>query len=94
MVLLFDGHHLPRHATIAVTQGLKRTVATDPPLSSMTASASLPEEVRVRDSKRPSLRAIYQEAQRDNPSAIAFPQEAIPEMQVVASSPGSGKSTA
>jgi hypothetical protein len=42
---------------------------------------------------RASLRAIYQEAQRDNPSAIAFPQEAIPEMQVVASSPGSGKST-
>jgi hypothetical protein len=40
-----------------------------------------------------SLRAIYQEAQRDNPSAIAFLHEAIPEMQVVASSPGSGKST-
>jgi hypothetical protein len=40
-----------------------------------------------------SLRAIYQEAQRDNPNAIAFPDEGIPEMQVVASSPGSGKST-
>ena len=40
-----------------------------------------------------SLRAIYQEGQRDNPDAIAFPNEAIPEMQVVASSPGSGKST-
>jgi hypothetical protein len=50
VVLPFDGHHLPRHATIAVTQGLKRTLATDLPLSSMTASASLPEEVRlVRD---------------------------------------------
>ena len=50
VVLLFDGHHLPRHATIAVTQGLKRARATDPPLSSMTATASLPEEVRqVRD---------------------------------------------
>ena len=40
-----------------------------------------------------SLRAIYQEGQRDNPNAIAFPPEGIPEMQVVASSPGSGKST-
>ena len=50
VVLLFDAHHLPRHATIAVTQGLKRARATDPPLSSMTATASLPEEVRqVRD---------------------------------------------
>jgi hypothetical protein len=40
-----------------------------------------------------SLRAIYQEGQRDNPNAITFPPERIPEMQVVASSPGSGKST-
>ena len=40
-----------------------------------------------------SLRAIYQEGQRDNPNALAFPHEGIPEMQVVASSPGSGKST-
>jgi hypothetical protein len=40
-----------------------------------------------------SLRAIYQEGQRDNPDAIAFPKEGIPEVQVVASSPGSGKST-
>jgi hypothetical protein len=40
-----------------------------------------------------SVRAIYQEAQRGNPKAIAFPEEVIPEMQVVASSPGSGKST-
>ena len=40
-----------------------------------------------------SVRAIYQEAQRGNPNAIAFPPEDIPEMQVVASSPGSGKST-
>ena len=39
------------------------------------------------------LRAIYVEAQRDNPNALTFPPEAIPEMQVVASSPGSGKST-
>jgi hypothetical protein len=40
-----------------------------------------------------SLRAIYQEGQHDNPNALAFPHEGIPEMQVVASSPGSGKST-
>ena len=40
-----------------------------------------------------SLRAIYREGQRDNPHALAFPSEGIPEMQVVASSPGSGKST-
>ena len=40
-----------------------------------------------------SLRAIYQEGQRDNANALAFPQEAIPEMHVVASGPGSGKST-
>jgi hypothetical protein len=40
-----------------------------------------------------SLRAIYVEGQRGNPNAIAFPPEGIPEMQVVASSPGSGKST-
>jgi hypothetical protein len=42
---------------------------------------------------RASLRAIYQEGQRGNPNAITFPPEGIPEMQVVASSPGSGKST-
>jgi hypothetical protein len=47
VVLLFDAHHLPRHATIAVTQGLKRARAIDPPLSSMSATASLPEEVRL-----------------------------------------------
>ena len=40
-----------------------------------------------------SLRAIYQQGQRDNPKALVFPAEGIPEMQVVASSPGSGKST-
>jgi hypothetical protein len=40
-----------------------------------------------------SLRAIYQEFHRDNPNAVAFPPEIVPEMQVVASSPGSGKST-
>jgi hypothetical protein len=40
-----------------------------------------------------SLRAIYQDGQRGNPKALAFPAEGIPEMQVVASSPGSGKST-
>ena len=40
-----------------------------------------------------SLRAIYREGQRGNPHALAFPSEGIPEMQVVASSPGSGKST-
>jgi hypothetical protein len=50
VVLLFDAHHLPRHATIAVTQGLKRAQATDPPLSLMSAPNSFPEEVRqVRD---------------------------------------------
>jgi hypothetical protein len=40
-----------------------------------------------------SLVAIFQEFHRDNPNAISFPHESIPEMQVVASSPGSGKST-
>jgi len=40
-----------------------------------------------------SLRAIYQEFHRDNPDALAFPHEAIPAVQVVASAPGSGKST-
>jgi hypothetical protein len=40
-----------------------------------------------------SLRAIYQNGQRGNPNAIAFPPEGIPEVGVVASSPGSGKST-
>jgi hypothetical protein len=51
--------------------------------------------IRSRDDLicRMVLRAIYQEGQRDNPNAITFPPEGIPEMQVVASSPGSGKST-
>jgi hypothetical protein len=40
-----------------------------------------------------SLVAIYQDFHRDNPNAIAFPHEAIPEVQVVASASGSGKST-
>jgi hypothetical protein len=40
-----------------------------------------------------SLVAIYQEFHRDNPNAISLPYEIIPEMQIVASSPGSGKST-
>jgi hypothetical protein len=40
-----------------------------------------------------SLRAIYQDFNRDNPNAIAFPHETVPEVQVVASAPGSGKST-
>ena len=40
-----------------------------------------------------SLRVVFQEFHRDNPKAIAFPHEVIPEVQVVASSPGSGKST-
>jgi hypothetical protein len=40
-----------------------------------------------------SLRAIYVEGQRGNPNALSFPPEDIPEIQVVASSPGSGKST-
>jgi hypothetical protein len=40
-----------------------------------------------------SLGAIYQEVRKDDPDAIALPREAIPQMQVVASGPGSGKST-
>src|SRR6516164_5436072 len=40
-----------------------------------------------------SLTAIFQEFHRNNPKAIAFPHETIPEMQIVASSPGSGRST-
>jgi hypothetical protein len=40
-----------------------------------------------------SLGAIYREVSSDDPHAIALPHEAIPQMQVVASSPGSGKST-
>ena len=49
-VLLFDDFHLPRHANIAVTQGVKRALATQPPLADMTAPNSIPEEVRqIRD---------------------------------------------
>jgi hypothetical protein len=40
-----------------------------------------------------SLWAIYQEFHRDNQEAISFPLEIIPEVQVVTSAPGSGKST-
>jgi hypothetical protein len=46
VVLLFDGHHLPQHANIAVAQGVKRATATDPPLAAMTATNSRSEEVR------------------------------------------------
>jgi hypothetical protein len=50
VVLLFDDFHLPRHATIAITQGVKRALATQAPLSDMTAPNSIPEEVRkIRD---------------------------------------------
>lgn len=40
-----------------------------------------------------SLTAVYQNFHRDNPDAIELPHEAIPAVQVVASAPGSGKST-
>ena len=40
VVLLFDDHHLPQHANIAVAQGVKRASATDPPLAAMTATNS------------------------------------------------------
>ena len=46
VVLLFDDHHLPQHATIAVTQGVKRALAAEPPLAHMTASSSRSEDVR------------------------------------------------
>jgi hypothetical protein len=46
VVLLFDDHHLPQHANIAVAQGVKRALATDPPLARMTAAISRSEEVR------------------------------------------------
>lgn len=49
-VLLFDSFHLPRHANIAVAQGVKRAAATQAPLAEMTAPNSMPEEVRqMRD---------------------------------------------
>jgi hypothetical protein len=49
-VLLFDSFHLPRHANIAVAQGVKRAGATQAPLAEMTAPNSIPEEVRqIRD---------------------------------------------
>ena len=46
VVLLFDDHHLPQHANIAVTQGVKRALATEPPLAHMTAAISRSEDVR------------------------------------------------
>ena len=50
MVLLFDDFHLPQHATIAVTQGVKRALATQAPLADMTAPNSFSDEVRqIRD---------------------------------------------
>jgi len=50
VVLLFDDHHLPQHANIAVAQGVKRASATDLPLAAMTATNSRSEEVRqIRD---------------------------------------------
>ena len=39
-----------------------------------------------------SLRAIYQEGQRGNPNALAFPEELFPKYKSYASGPGSGKS--
>jgi hypothetical protein len=49
-VLLFDDFHLPRHANIALTQGVKRALATQAPLADMTAPNSMPDEVRqIRD---------------------------------------------
>jgi hypothetical protein len=50
VVLLFDDHHLPQHANIAATQGVKRALATEPPLARMSASSSRSEDVRqIRD---------------------------------------------
>jgi hypothetical protein len=50
VVLLFDDFHLPQHATIAVTQGVKRALATQAPLADMTAPNSFSDEVRqIRD---------------------------------------------
>jgi hypothetical protein len=46
VVLLLDDFHLPQHANIAVTQGVKRALATQAPLADMTAPNSLSEEVR------------------------------------------------
>ena len=40
VVLSFDDHHLPQHANIAVTQGVKRALATEPPLVHMSAGIS------------------------------------------------------
>ena len=49
-VLLFDDFHLPRHANIAVAQGVKRALATQAPLADMTAPNSFSKEVRqIRD---------------------------------------------
>ena len=81
VVLLFDAFHVPRHATIAFTQGLKRAVATDPPLCSMTAPTSLPDEVRlVRDGHL--LRWIKQMALRGrsrefDESGVCGPQKLV-----------------
>ena len=64
-VLLFDDFHLPHHANIAVTQGLKRALATQSPLADMTAPNSVSEEVRrIRDGHL--LRWIKQMALRGN----------------------------
>jgi hypothetical protein len=46
VVLLFDDHHLPQHANIAVAQGVKRALATEPPLANISSPSSRPDEVR------------------------------------------------
>jgi hypothetical protein len=46
VVLLFDDYHLPQYANIAVTQGVKRASATEPPLASMTSPGSRSDDVR------------------------------------------------
>jgi hypothetical protein len=49
-VLLFDDFHLPQHTNIALTQGVKRALASQAPLADMTTPNSLAKEVRlIRD---------------------------------------------
>lgn len=56
--------------------------------------AARSQEAVYEAGRRALLRtAVYQDFHRDNPAAIAFPHETIPDVQVVASAPGSGKST-
>ena len=72
VVLLFDDHHPPQHANIAVAQGVKRASATDPPLGAMTATNSRSEEIRqiteghlLRWAKQMALRGRSREFDED-----------------------------